>query len=271
MKDIGGRFGINTYSYTQAMTATACVRHLASLGVQAVELMFYPGHIWIDASTAERRELRDAAAASGVDILTMNTPNIDLNIAAATQEMRKLSLDINIEYLRLTGEIGARALILGPGKANPLFPLPKATLDGYLLAALDALLPVAEASGVEIWLENQPFSYRPDAVGLIDMLGRYDKGQLRICYDVANAHFIGEDPLEGIAQTASRLALIHMSDTGRAAYRHDPVGQGDIDFARLAKAVTAATPGTPPVLEIISEQPDEALAQSCAALEALGF
>ena len=43
-------------------------------------------------------------------------------------------------------------------------------------------------------------------------------------YDIANAHFIGEDTNAGLRQVQSRLGIVHLSDTGRQAWRHDPVG-----------------------------------------------
>jgi sugar phosphate isomerase/epimerase len=92
-----------------------------------------------------------------------------------------------------------------------------------------------------------------------------------LCYDVANAHFIGENPAAGLERVAPRLRLIHLSDTTRAVYRHDAVGLGDVDFARLAPAIKAASPGRAPFLEIISGNPDRDIARSIEALAALGY
>lgn len=269
MTEIGAAFAVNTYAYTQSMTAATVVGHLAGLGVTAVELMFYPGHLWIDDGPAEIGRLRQELDGTGLRLVSVNTPNIDLNIAAASREMRDHSLAINEAYLRIAGELGAGALVLGPGKANPLFPLPRDVLLGHFRAGLDRLVPLAQSCGVDIWVENQPFAFLPDAPGMLDAIADYPA--LRVCYDVANAHFIGEDPLEGLALCSDRLALVHISDTTRAAYRHDPVGEGDLDFARLAAAIRTATPGVPPVLEIICAEPDANIARSAASLRAMGY
>jgi sugar phosphate isomerase/epimerase len=73
----------------------------------------------------------------------------------------------------------------------------------------------------------------------------------------------------GLQRTGSRLRLIHLSDTTRSVYRHDQVGLGDVDFVRVMPAVEAAGLPHPPVLEIISPNPDRDLAQSIAALRAM--
>lgn len=268
MLHIGDRFAVNTYAYTQSRPARETVEHLAEFGVSAFELMFYPGHMWLDDAPSARKALRQAVDSVRGRIVSVNTPNIDLNIVAASPEMREHSLAINEAYLRIAGEIGAAALVLGPGKANPLFPLPRQTLLGHFRAALDRLLPVARGYGVDIWVENQPFAFLPDAPGMLDAIADYP--DVGVCYDVANAHYIGEDPLDGLALCGERLALVHISDTTRATYRHDPVGAGDLDFGRLAAAMRNATPGTPPVLEIICADPDRDIARSAARLRAMG-
>ena len=251
------RFGINTYSYTQSMSAVDCVRTLAERGVKCVELMFYPGHLWISDTRQTIRNLRRVIEQSGVSLVTLNSPNIDLNIAAATAEMRDHSIALNLEYLRLAAELNARALILGPGKPNPLFPLPRDVMESHFFRALDTLLPAAERCGIELWVENMPFAFLPDAEGLMASLERYGADTIGVVYDLANAHFIAED------------LIAHLSDTGQSVYRHDPVGLGNVDFATVIPKINALGLGQTPMLEIISGDPDRDIARSIETLAAL--
>lgn len=271
MTDFDNKFAINTYSYTQSMSAADCLRHLADKGVCAVELMFYPGHFWISDDAATINEVRTVAEERGIEILSMNSPNIDLNIAAATQEMRDYTLEILKQYVRMTGDLGAAGLVIGPGKSNPLFPLPKATMTGHFLAALDVLLPLANDANVALYLENMSFAFLPAADELMALLADYGRDEIKICYDVANAHFINEDVADGLRTVAPRLALVHFSDTTQAVYRHDPIGDGDLDFANLAPALDAVGYKAPIVLEIISKAADEDLRRSIETLRVFGF
>ena len=271
MTSIRGKFGINTYSYTQSMRAADCLRRLAGEGVTTFELMFYPGHLWITDDAAAFREVRQIIDDGGLQLVSMNGPNVDLNIAAATQEMRALSIELNTAYIRMAGELGARGLILGPGKPNPLFPLPADILEGHFFAALDKLCPVAATCGIELWVENMPFAFMPEATRLMASLDRYGSDALKICYDVANAHFIGEDPVAGLSTVAPRLAVVHVSDTTRGTYRHDPVGDGDIDFARLPRAIADVGYDRSVVLEVISRNADADNFRSMDALAEAGF
>jgi L-ribulose-5-phosphate 3-epimerase len=267
----GDRFGINTYSYTQSMSAADCVRTLAERGVRSIELMLYPGHLWITDTQETLRDLRETFEQNNVSLVTLNGPNIDLNIVAATAEMRKHSIALNCEYLRLAAELNARALILGPGKPNPLFPMPRDAMEAHFYRALDTLLPLAERNGIELWVENMPFAFLPEIENLMASLDQYGADSIGVCYDVANAHFIGEDPVAGFDRTGSRLRLVHLSDTGQSVYRHDAVGMGDVDFAALAPKIKTLGLEHKPMLEIISGDPDRDIAQSIDALTALAL
>lgn len=271
MTALNPRFAINTYSYTQSMKAADCLHHLADMGAQAFELMFYPGHLWIGDGKETWRTIRQVLSGRHLDLVSMNGPNIDLNIAAAAEEMRAMSIDLNKNYLRIAGELGAKGLILGPGKPNPLFPLAVEAMEGHFFAALDILLPVAERTGVELWVENMPFAFLPDAPALMASLDRYGSDRLKVCYDVANAHYIGEDPVAGLKAVASRLALVHVSDTTQNAYRHDAVGDGDLDFSALPQALVAVSYEKPVMLEVISRHADDDIASSVSALQDRGF
>ena len=64
---------------------------------------------------------------------------------------------------------------------------------------------------------------------------------------------------------------MHLSDTGRQHYRHDPVGRGDVPFAAIPEMLADVGYRRRPMLEIISETGDADILDSAARLAALGF
>ena len=142
-------------------------------------------------------------------------------------------------------------------------------MEGHFFRALDTLLPIAERNGIELWVENMPFAFLPDADGMRASVDRYGAGSIGICYDVANAHFIGEDPVAGFDRVRSRLRLVHLSDTGQTVYRHDPVGSGDVDFAAVTAKIKKLGLERTPLLEIISRDPDADITRSIETLNSL--
>ena len=111
----------------------------------------------------------------------------------------------------------------------------------------------------------------PEASGLAALCRQFDSPALGICYDVANAHFIGEDPATGLHEVAPWLGLVHASDTGRDVWRHDRIGSGTVDFAPVPAALAALGYDGPVVLELILARPETEFPASRAALQAVGW
>lgn len=265
-------FAINTYSYTLSHTAKHCLTHLANQGYTDFELMMYPGHLWpADLDKAARDDLRRHIAERGLRIVTLNMPNIDLNVAGAAEEMRSYTLGLLDGVVELAGDLDVPGVIIGPGKANPLLPAPKDRLMGYFFAALDRLAPLAEKVGTQIYVENMPFAFLPDADSLIVALDGYGNDDIGVVYDVANGVFIGEDPAEGLRRVQKRLRLVHLSDTSRSVYRHDPVGLGVVPFADIPQALRAVGHDELPMLEIISQNADRDFRDSAEKLFEMGW
>jgi L-ribulose-5-phosphate 3-epimerase len=273
--DGASMFGVNTYSYMRSHSAEACLARLADRGFDEFEIMVHPGHLWpIDLSAAQRSALCRLIDQRGLTLISLNMPNIDINVAAAAPDMRAYSLKLLIDTVRLAGELGARGVVIGPGKANPLFPAGANELTKHFFDALDLLCPVAESAGTALWVENMPFAFLPGIGELLAALRQYGNDKVRIIYDIPNAYFIGEDFADGLRQCSALLELVHLSDTGRQAYRHDPVGLGTVPFAEVPRALEAAGYGKKkpkPMLEIISRDPDADIIASAAKLAVLGF
>lgn len=268
----GAAFAVNTYSYTLSHNVRDCVAGLADRGYTDFELMIYPGHLWpADLDAASRLDLRRFFETNELTVTTLNMPNVDLNVAGAALEMRAYTLANLRGVVQLAGDLGARGVVIGPGKANPLFPAPMERLMGYFYAALDELEPLAQRVGTMLCIENMPFAFLPGIDALMQSLHRYGSDRIGIVYDVANGHFINEDIGAALRQCRQRLQVVHLSDTSRNSYRHDRIGLGTVDFASIP-AVLEEIGFTPkPIFEIISPDPDRDIDDSAAKLLASGW
>jgi sugar phosphate isomerase/epimerase len=271
MKRAATGFGVNTYSYIFDGSAADTIARLADQGYGGVELMFFPGHLWpaeLDASAL--RALRRLCEAR-LRLVAVNMPNVDMNVAAAAEEMRSYTLDLLVQFVRCAGELGAGGIIVGPGKANPLFPMPRDRMISHFYRALDTLAPLARQAGTRLLIENMPFAFLPDAEALMNVVDGYGDDSIRVIYDVANAHFIGEAPTDGLRRVRDRLSLVHFSDTTRRSYKHDPLGCGDVPLAGIPSAMNEIGYAELPMLEVISLNPDADIADSCRRLREAGF
>lgn len=268
----GSAFAINTYSYTLSHTARDCLGWLADRGYTEFELMMYPGHMWpADFSEASRRDLRKFIESNGLTVTTLNMPNVDLNVAAAAADMRDYTIANLRGVVQLAGDLDVPGVVIGPGKANPLFPAPMERLEGYFYAALDELEPLAQKVGSALYVENMPFAFLPGIAALMQSLDRYGSDRIGIVYDVANGHFINEDIGAALRKCRSRLKVVHLSDTNQKVYRHDTIGLGSVDFAPIPAVLAEIGFTKKPIFEIISPNPDRDIEDSATKLLGMGW
>lgn len=264
--------GINTYGYIWSTPAAACVRRLAALGYRQFELVINPPHLPLDAFEAPARgELVSALRAAGAGVCTLNLPSLDHNLASPLLRVRQTSVQMFLDAIDLAADLGVEWLVTVPGRMNPLSPPDPADRMTWITDSIAALLPHAEARGVGLAIENVPFAAFPDAVSLGDFVRGFNSPALGVCYDAANAHFIGESPAEGIARLADLLRVVHLSDTDRNAWRHGRIGTGSVPFAEVIRAMDNVGYQGPCMLEIIDPEPEPAILRSHSALLPLGF
>ena len=122
-------FAVSTYSYQQGWTARDTIARLVARGYVEFEVMVFPGHLWPeDTDAAARRALRRFVEDRGARIVTLSIANNDINVASAYPAVRSASLGLLSDIIRLAGDLGVPGVVIGPGKPNPLFPLPRTQL-----------------------------------------------------------------------------------------------------------------------------------------------
>lgn len=266
------RVGVNTYGYLWGPSLRECMTRLARRGYSVFEGVINSPHLDIELSPQGRRELRSFMEDRGLSFSSLNLPSLDTNLASPFAFTRQYSVEMFRRAIDLAADLGAPQLVTVPGRLNPLLPPGKAALAEWVEESIAALIPHARERGVGLALENVPFASMPRARDLADFVDRMgNEDVLGVCYDVANAHFIGESLKEGIEILGPRMRLMHCSDTTRTQWRHDAVGQGDVPWGELAVALGASAWCGPLLLEIIDPDPEHGVMVSHDALAAQGI
>ena len=199
------KVGANTMSFMWKTSAREALETLAREGYRRFELMAQRPHFDPFMERAEAlafgRFLRDA----GLTVETINMPSLDQNLASASPEMRDYTVRLFERLIGIAETIGASGIIVVTGRVNPLISPVRADLEGWFDEAFERVLGTAERTGVRLLLENIPMGVYPRADQLIAFAERIDSPLVGVCYDIANAHFIGEDTAEGLRQVRSRL------------------------------------------------------------------
>jgi len=253
----GLRLGANTFSYIYQRAALDSLLHLGQMGYQDFELLVAQPHFWAtDISAADRRDIPQKLKDEGLHITSVNIPGIDNNIVSSTREMRDFTVDVLSNLVDLCGDWNIPYCILVPGRTMPLWPIPNDQLTEWFIEGMNKLADRATDQGVTMLIENVPNTWIPRAenvMAALDALGRDDVGTI---YDVANAPFAGEDPCEGVKIVKDRLKLVHLSDTHKNTWRHDPIGMGNVDFAKFYTTLNDIGYEGISMLELVTDNPD---------------
>ena len=263
---------VNTYSYIYKLSALDAMRHLLEMGFQRFELLFNFDHIWVSELEPNiRLSLPSWVSEEGGEVISFNLPIMDHNLTSPNPDMRAFTIERFTELIDLAGVWSVPYVVLVPGKVSPLLPAPSAALASWFYDGVNKLAERADQCGTKILVENVPVTFAPLATDLSTALDELADERVGVVYDVANGFFAGEDPASGIQTLRDRIDLVHLSDTGRKHWRHDPIGAGEIDFESVAKAIQSINFSGQSVMEVISSDPDRELPESRRLLAQWGW
>ncbi|QCI65956.1 sugar phosphate isomerase/epimerase family protein [Phreatobacter stygius] len=256
------RLGAHTFGFAWDRDAEAAFEALAGAGFSTLQLMAAPPHYdpWA-ADPALQRRLRRLIDRAGIALLALDLASNDVNLASPSRAVVDFAVDAYGRAIDLGADLGARGICVASGRRHALAPQAGDQLLGIYRDAFERILLRARDAGMGVVLENHPNGLLAEMEAIESFLaaGAYDG--VSIAYDVANAAAIGEDPSAGLRRLLPHLGIVHLSDAPRGAWRHDPIGSGDIDFSAIGGTIREIGFAGPVVLEIISSRPlDDILA-----------
>jgi len=264
--------GINTISDTWTIPMEDSLRRLAKLGYRRFDIMVSPAHLDTESLTPrDCHRIRQFLADEGIEIYALTAQSLDHNLASPRAEIRTMTLGFKKRLIDIAYELGATGIVTVSGRYNALNAPPRAQLEGWFRGSLESAVAYAEKLGVKLFLENIPMGVLPTTAQMVEWVRDFSSPSLSICYDVANGHFIGEDPGEAIRLAAPYLDLVHLSDTTQTAWKHDPIGMGDVDFRGAAEALGELNYQRLSVLEILAPDPDPQIVAGHKQLATLGW
>jgi sugar phosphate isomerase/epimerase len=205
-------------------------------------------------SSSERSAIRARLNACGAKIRSLNAGGYDINLASPAANMRRKSVEHIKSVIDLAAAWGVAEVVISPGTRRPMISPSLEKTYGWMCESLENLIPLARQAGARLLFENTPYCFTPTIGDLAGIVSTVDDDSLKVVYDVANAAYIGEDPVTGLLSNHESIGLVHISDTGLEAWGHDPIGTGVIDWDALGKAVKTTCGADNVVLEIIREE-----------------
>ncbi|CUX71084.1 MULTISPECIES: sugar phosphate isomerase/epimerase [Agrobacterium] len=246
---------INTFSYLWKSTAVDAMCELTKHRFTEFEVPIGSPHCWPDEmSPKTRSDARERLKDHGASVRSLNAGGYDINLASPGANMRRKSVDHIKDVIELAVDWAVTDVVISPGTRRPMISPTLEQAYRWFSESLDVLLPVAEQAGVHLLVENTPYCWTPTIGELVDLVKKIKSDNVSIVYDVANAAYIGEDPVAALLSHHSYIGLVHISDTGTDVWGHDPIGTGIIDFESLGRAVDSVFNVDRVVLEVIREE-----------------
>jgi sugar phosphate isomerase/epimerase len=245
---------INTFSYLWSSSAIDAIGEVVDNGYENFEVPISSPHCWPDEiSMSERAAMYARLKEYGATIRSLNAGGYDINLASPGANMRRKSIEHIKSVIDLAAAWDVRDVVISPGTRRPMISPSLERVYGWMYESLENLLPMAKQAGTRLLFENTPYCFTPTIGDLAGVVETINDDSLKIVYDVANAAFIGEDPVASLLSHREAIGLIHISDTGTEAWGHDPIGTGVIDWTGLGNAVKETCGIDNVVLEVIRE------------------
>ncbi|MFJ5700233.1 sugar phosphate isomerase/epimerase family protein [Arthrobacter sp. NPDC093139] len=246
---------INTFSYLWSSTAIDAIGELVEHGYDIFEVPVSSPHCWPDEiSDPERAAISARLNDYGAKIRSLNAGGYDINLASPGANMRRKSIEHIKSVIDLAVAWDVPEVVISPGTRRPMISPPLEKVYGWMYESLENLIPLAKQAGTRLLFENTPYCFTPTIQDLAGVVSTINDDSVKIVYDVANAAYTGEDPVEGLLSHHKSIGLVHISDTDTETWGHDPIGTGVIDWTGLGNAVRETCGVNNVVLEIIREE-----------------
>lgn len=243
----------STFPFLYSHDGLGAMKHLQSLGYDLFELMIFPPHCWPrELSAGQRKDYNAWLDGEGLRISSLCYPLLDNNPNGVDKLMREYTLDRYREAIDFAAELSCPYVVAIPGPINSLINPPHQWMLDWFVEGMKTLVDHSKGTGVELLLENVPFTYLPTARDMVDTANLIGP-EIGINFDICNSAFIKEDPAAAIRMMGGKLKNVHISDSGYEEFVHARLGTGIVDPAPAFAALNDIGYTGATVLEIITD------------------
>jgi sugar phosphate isomerase/epimerase len=236
-----------------AMDVVEAARFTAREGFAGIELEATPLGFWPTTVPATTLDALVAIGAAEGIAYSVHAPDC-LNPATDQPEARARDREIFRRLLEMARRLSSPVVGIHPGVAHALFalerhrrPIEVARFDREALTAearrraVDTYVEwgdLCREAGLTLTVENEVHvrhTVAPTAEILAELIGKTGRDNIKVNLDTGHAH-IGAGLLEEFGALQDLIVQMHLDDgRGSGVSEHLPLGEGDADFAPLAR------------------------------------
>jgi L-ribulose-5-phosphate 3-epimerase len=238
--------GINGWAFPKSTRWAEAAAQARAAGFHAVEpILEAEGELTPLTGEAECRGTGDAIRQTGIEVASLATGLFwETSYTAADPSVRQQAVELTRAALQRARWLGAPVLLVLPGLvSHPHHPTKQ--LVGYEQAlrlaneALRELAHDAEACGVSLAIENVWSQFLVSPVEMREFIDRINSAWVGAYLDVGNVLRYGF-PQDWIDTLAGRTMRVHLKDFKLEVGNRTgfcPLGEGDVDWAEVARAL----------------------------------
>jgi L-ribulose-5-phosphate 3-epimerase len=244
----------------QPPNPVAVLQQAKALGYDCVELTVEAhGLISLDTTRAQAEEVRRAADAAEVELLTLAS-GLAWGVPPTHPDakVRDQAVTNCTKMLEIAGWLGAKTLLHLPGMVSAVFatefkPQPYEQVYGWAREAIQRLLPTAERLGVTIGVENVWNRFLQSPLEMRSFIDSFGSAFVGSYFDVGNVMLTGH-PEDWIGVLGKRIAAVHFKDFRVAVGNLDgfvDLLSGDVNFRGVMQALRQIGYSGPITAEIV--------------------
>ncbi len=222
-----------------------------AMGYDAIELCFGPGEFSPEADTSTLESLRDGLARLEMPVASLATGHYwGQSLASPDEAERTAALDFSKAYIRAAAAVGAGAVLVIPGTVDVPFDASRPVVAARevwerSIESIRLLLPLAEAEGVTLCLENVWNKFLTGPFEFASFIDVFDSPCVKAYFDVGNCLLMGY-PEQWAEILGTRIGRVHVKNFrcedggGRLSGFTSSLLDGDVNWAAVLPALRAA-------------------------------
>ena len=245
---------------------------IAAAGFPQVELSSNEPHVSTALTGTELSAFRARIEQRGLRARTVHAPSKRCTLGATDEVWRATEAKRLADYIRFSADVGATDMVIHP-IPNPIF-VPNAddpSVPGLIVQgmrkSLDELVPVAQAAGIHINLENLPYHHGypfQTTKELRTLVDEYPEA-LGLIVDIGHTAAAGIPLEDEIRAAGPRLNGLHINDAigpGEGEDHHPP-HRGVLDWDRFLSVIKEVGYTGPFTFEVIVTREGETRDELC--------
>lgn len=201
--------------------------------------------VYIDGSAIEEvplsrvEEVAEFLSRRGISF-TVHAPYVDLNPGARDEDVRKISVKRIIEGITLAIPFKPKMIVCHPGYFDYNYSLNYRLWLENAYRSFSEIVELCEIHNLKVAVENV-FERNPE--NIIALLERFPEERLGFCFDPGHANLFTEIEMEDwLIPFSGRVFEVHVHDNHGKVDEHLPIGEGNIPFDRIFRALEKENP-----------------------------